>query len=191
MRIAVSADNSNELDSVVSPHFGRCPYFVIVDLAAKRFDVFPNPGLEAHEGAGPRTAQALKQHGIDVVLTGQVGPNARRALDAAGIAMATALISALTNNAVRNDVAMTGEITLRGRVLPIGGLKEKALGAMRAGVRTIIIPEKNKKELVEIPRQLKRKIKFLPVKHMDEVLAHAILRTKPKSKSKRAKVKRK
>jgi ATP-dependent Lon protease len=109
----------------------------------------------------------------------------------AGIAMATALISALTNTAVRNDVAMTGEITLRGRVLPIGGLKEKALGAMRAGIRTVIIPEKNRKELAEIPRQLKRKIKFLPVKHMDEVLSHAIMPGKPKGKSKRAKVKRK
>ena len=109
----------------------------------------------------------------------------------AGIAMATALISALTNKAVRNDVAMTGEITLRGRVLPIGGLKEKALGAMRAGIRKIIIPEKNRKELTEIPRQLKRRIKFLPVKHMDEVLSHALLQTKPKDRTKRDKVKRK
>lgn len=105
----------------------------------------------------------------------------------AGIAMATALISALTHKAVRNDVAMTGEITLRGRVLPIGGLKEKALGAVRAGIRTIIIPEKNRKELSEIPRQLKRKIKFLPVKHMDEVLSQAIGQLKPKAKSKRTK----
>jgi ATP-dependent Lon protease len=108
----------------------------------------------------------------------------------AGIAMATALISALTNKAVRNDVAMTGEITLRGRVLPIGGLKEKALGAMRAGIRTIIIPEKNRKELAEISRPLRRKIKFLPVKHMDEVLSHAVLQMKLKAKSKRAKIKR-
>ena len=105
--------------------------------------------------------------------------------------MAAALISALTNKAVRNDVAMTGEITLRGRVLPIGGLKEKALGAMRAGIRKIIIPEKNRKELDEIPRQLKRRIKFLPVKHMDEVLSHALLQMKPKDRAKRAKVKRK
>ena len=65
----------------------------------------------------------------------------------AGIAMATALISILINKPVNKDVAMTGEITLRGRVLPIGGLKEKALGALRAGIRTIIIPEKNKKDL--------------------------------------------
>ncbi len=92
----------------------------------------------------------------------------------AGIAMATALISALTNKPVNKEVAMTGEITLRGRVLPVGGLKEKALGALRAGIRTIIIPEKNKKELVEIPMNVKRKIGFVPVKNMDEVLAIAV-----------------
>ena len=83
--------------------------------------------------------------------------------------MATALISALTNKAVRSDVAMTGEITLRGRVLPIGGLKEKTLGAMRAGIRTVIIPEKNKKELSELPRHLRRKIEFVPVRQMSVV----------------------
>ncbi len=108
----------------------------------------------------------------------------------AGIAMATALISALTNKSVRNDVAMTGEITLRGRVLPIGGLKEKALGAMRAGIRTVIVPEKNRKDLTEFPRHLKRKIKFLAVKHMDEVLSQAIIGMKSTGTSKRAKVKR-
>lgn len=108
----------------------------------------------------------------------------------AGIAMATALISALTNKSVRNDVAMTGEITLRGRVLPIGGLKEKALGAMRAGIRTVIVPEKNRKDLTELPRHLKRRIKFLPVKHMDEVLSQAIIGMKSKGTPKRTKVKR-
>ena len=92
----------------------------------------------------------------------------------AGIAMATALISVLLNKPVNKDVAMTGEITLRGRVLPIGGLKEKALGALRGGIRTIIIPEKNKKDLVEIPSHIKRKIKFIPVKNMDRVLSLAI-----------------
>ncbi|MBW2406457.1 MAG: endopeptidase La [Deltaproteobacteria bacterium] len=92
----------------------------------------------------------------------------------AGIAMATALISILLNKPVNKDVAMTGEITLRGRVLPIGGLKEKALGALRAGIRTIIIPEKNKKDLVEIPMNIKRKIKFVPVKNMEKVLSLAI-----------------
>ncbi|MBU0545332.1 MAG: endopeptidase La [Proteobacteria bacterium] len=92
----------------------------------------------------------------------------------AGIAMATALISVLTNKPVNKYVAMTGEITLRGRVLPIGGLKEKALGALRAGIKTIIIPEKNMKDLTEIPANVKRKIKFVMVKNMKEVLPIAI-----------------
>lgn len=92
----------------------------------------------------------------------------------AGIAMATALISTLTDKPVNSDVAMTGEITLRGRVLPIGGLKEKALGALRAGIHTIIIPEKNKKDLTEIPKSVKRKIKFITVGKMDEVLSISI-----------------
>ncbi len=65
---------------------------------------------------------------------------------------------------------MTGEVTLRGRVLPIGGLKEKAMGALRAGIRTILIPDQNKRELTEIPVKIKRKIKFLPVKTMDDVI---------------------
>ncbi len=92
----------------------------------------------------------------------------------AGIAMATALISALTGRAVDQDVAMTGEITLRGRVLPIGGLKEKALGALRGNVYTVVIPEKNRKELSEIPANVKRKLKFITVGHMDEVLGAAL-----------------
>ena len=91
----------------------------------------------------------------------------------AGIAMATALISAITQRPVNKDVAMTGEITLRGRVLPIGGLKEKSMGALRAGIHTIIIPEKNKKDLTEIPANIKRRIKFVSVKLMDEVLSAA------------------
>jgi ATP-dependent Lon protease len=90
--------------------------------------------------------------------------------------MATALISALSNRPVRNDVAMTGEVTLRGRVLPIGGLKEKSLGALRAGIRKIIIPEKNKKDLAEIPRNVKRKVEFIPVKSMEQVLEKALLK---------------
>jgi ATP-dependent Lon protease len=92
----------------------------------------------------------------------------------AGIAIATALISALANEPVARDVAMTGEITLRGRVLPIGGLKEKALGALRAGITTIVIPEKNRKDLSEIPANVKRKITFIPVRDMSEVLPIAI-----------------
>jgi ATP-dependent Lon protease len=93
----------------------------------------------------------------------------------AGIAMATALISALSERPVRNDVAMTGEVTLRGRVLPIGGLKEKSLGALRAGIRKIIIPEKNKKDLTEIPPIVRRKIKFIAVRHMEQVLENSFV----------------
>ncbi len=93
----------------------------------------------------------------------------------AGIAMATALISALTDRPIRNDVAMTGEITLRGRVLPIGGLKEKALGAVRAGIRKVIIPEKNKKDLTEIPQNVRRRITFIPVRRMEDVLSDALV----------------
>jgi len=92
----------------------------------------------------------------------------------AGIAIASALISVLINKPVNKYVAMTGEITLRGRILPIGGLKEKALGALRAGIKTIIIPEKNKKDLAEIPANVKRKIKFIPVSQMKEVLQIAV-----------------
>ncbi len=98
----------------------------------------------------------------------------------AGIAMATALISALINKPVNKFVAMTGEITLRGRVLPVGGLKEKALGALRARIKTIIIPEKNIKDLKEIPQNVKRKIKFIPVKQMSEVLPLAVDNFDPK-----------
>lgn len=92
----------------------------------------------------------------------------------AGTAMATALISAITETPVKSDVAMTGEITLRGRVLPIGGLKEKALGALRGGIKTIIFPEKNKKDLAEIPKNVKKKIEFIPVSQIEQVLEKAI-----------------
>jgi len=92
----------------------------------------------------------------------------------AGIAMVTALVSAITKHPVNQSIAMTGEITLRGRVLPIGGLKEKAMGALRSGIVTIIMPEKNKRELSEVPINIKRKIKFIPVKEMSEVLSLAI-----------------
>ncbi len=98
----------------------------------------------------------------------------------AGIAMGTALISALTNTPVNKDVAMTGEITLRGRVLPIGGLKEKAMGALRAGIKTIIIPEKNKRDLSEIPGNIKRKLKFVSVQNMDVVLQTAMVDSQQK-----------
>ncbi|MEK6759341.1 MAG: endopeptidase La [Deltaproteobacteria bacterium] len=88
----------------------------------------------------------------------------------AGITMATALISAITKTPVSKDVAMTGEITLRGRVLPIGGVKEKCLAALRAKIFKIIIPERNKKDLEDIPKDIRDQLTFIPVKHMDDVL---------------------
>ena len=96
----------------------------------------------------------------------------------AGITMAVALISSLTGIPVRKDVAMTGEITLRGRVLPIGGLKEKALAALRNHIKTVIIPYQNKKDLNDLPPYLRKKINFIPVKHMDEVLKIALAKKK-------------
>jgi ATP-dependent Lon protease len=92
----------------------------------------------------------------------------------AGVTMATALVSALTRVPVRRDVAMTGEITLRGKVLPIGGLKEKAIAALRARVTKVIIPEANKRDLVEIPKNVKRRLRFVAVTSMDEVLSEAL-----------------
>ncbi|MBK9709932.1 MAG: endopeptidase La [Kouleothrix sp.] len=93
----------------------------------------------------------------------------------AGITMATALASAATGRLVRDDVAMTGEITLRGRVLPIGGIKEKALGAHRAGIRTIILPRRNLNDLDDLPREVFEELTFVPVDTLDEVLATALL----------------
>jgi ATP-dependent Lon protease len=93
----------------------------------------------------------------------------------AGITMATALISALTKRPVSRDVAMTGEITLRGRVLPIGGLKEKSLAAFRAGMKTIVIPDRNEKDLDEIPKPLRRKLNWVVAKNMSDVLSVALM----------------
>jgi ATP-dependent Lon protease len=92
----------------------------------------------------------------------------------AGVAMFTALASLFSNTPVRSDVAMTGEITLRGLVLPIGGLKEKSLAAMRAGISTVIIPKLNEKDLVDVPEEAKQKLKFVPVETVDEVLQTAL-----------------
>lgn len=92
----------------------------------------------------------------------------------AGITMATAMISALTGRKVRSDVAMTGEITLRGNVLPIGGLKEKVLAAYREGMKTIILPKENERDLEDIPENVRTKLEFVPVEHMDEVLKTAL-----------------
>ncbi len=99
----------------------------------------------------------------------------------AGITMATALISALTGRAVKKEVGMTGEITLRGRVLPIGGLKEKSLSAHRAGITTIIMPEENEKDIEDIPESVRSGLTFIKVNHLDQVLKHALTEEKHES----------
>ncbi len=93
----------------------------------------------------------------------------------AGVGMVTSIVSTLTGNPVRADVAMTGEVTLRGRVLPIGGLKEKLLAALRGGIATVLIPEENRKDLAEIPANIKEGLEIVPVSHVDEVLARALV----------------
>ena len=93
----------------------------------------------------------------------------------AGITLATSLISALTKRPVRRNVAMTGEITLRGRVLPVGGIKEKMLGAHRAGITDIILPEENRKDLEELPEHVKNALSFHFVEQMPEVLSVALV----------------
>jgi ATP-dependent Lon protease len=99
----------------------------------------------------------------------------------AGVTMVTAIVSALSGRAVSRDIAMTGEISLRGRILPVGGLKEKALAALRANVHKVVLPEKNQKDLTEIPKNIKRRLSFLPVSHMDQVLKY-VLHAKPRKK---------
>jgi ATP-dependent Lon protease len=100
----------------------------------------------------------------------------------AGITVATALISAFTGRPVRHEVGMTGEITLRGRVLPIGGLKEKVMAAHRAGLGTMILPKKNQKDMVEIPRKVLEDLNCILVEHMDEVVEKALRPATPKKK---------
>ncbi|MGH6969944.1 MAG: S16 family serine protease, partial [Stellaceae bacterium] len=94
----------------------------------------------------------------------------------AGVAMLTSIVSVLTGIPVRKDIAMTGEITLRGRVLPIGGLKEKLLAALRGGLKTVLIPKDNEKDLVEIPNNVKDAIAVTPVATVDELLKHALVK---------------
>ncbi len=93
----------------------------------------------------------------------------------AGVGMVTCIVSTLTGIAVHRDVAMTGEVTLRGRVLPIGGLKEKLLAALRGGIKTVLIPQDNEKDLVEIPNNIKEALEIIPVSHVDQVLARALV----------------
>ena len=115
-------------------------------------DVFENKDVHIHvpEGATPKD-----------------GPSA-------GIAMMTSLVSALTGISVRKDVAMTGEITLRGRILPIGGLKEKLLAALRAGIKTVLIPSENEKDLEEIPDNVKEGLQIIPLSKAQDVLQYAL-----------------
>jgi ATP-dependent Lon protease len=94
----------------------------------------------------------------------------------AGIAMATAIVSVIAGIPVRRDIAMTGEVTLRGRVLPIGGLKEKLLAALRGGIKTVLIPEENAKDLADIPASVKNGLEIIPVSRMDQVLEKALVR---------------
>jgi ATP-dependent Lon protease len=96
----------------------------------------------------------------------------------AGVGMVTSIVSTLTGIAVRPDVAMTGEVTLRGRVLAIGGLKEKLLAALRGGIKTVLIPEDNVKDLAEIPQNIKDELEIVPVSHVDQVLDRALV-TRP------------
>lgn len=116
------------------------------------YDVFENTDIHVHvpEGATPKD-----------------GPSA-------GITMATAILSAFTGKPVRKNIAMTGEITLRGKVLPIGGLKEKALAAFRQGISEVIIPVENKKDLVEIPKEIRKQINFITASEVDDVFKRAI-----------------
>jgi ATP-dependent Lon protease len=93
----------------------------------------------------------------------------------AGISMCTSLVSALAKRPTHRDIAMTGEITLRGRVLPIGGLKEKIIAAHRGGIKKVLIPKENEKDLKDVPRSISKQIEIIPVEHMDEVLAHALI----------------
>jgi ATP-dependent Lon protease len=92
----------------------------------------------------------------------------------AGVAMYTALVSLLTHRTVRNDIAMTGEISLRGLVLPVGGIKEKTVAAHRAGIRTVLLPARNRKDLEEIPESVKRELEFVWLERVDDAIAAAI-----------------
>ena len=101
----------------------------------------------------------------------------------AGIGIVTSMVSVLTGIPVRSDVAMTGEITLRGEVLQIGGLKEKLLAALRSGVKTVLIPEENEKDLADVPDNVKSGLEIIPVSNMDQVLSHALTRQPTRHRS--------
>ena len=93
----------------------------------------------------------------------------------AGLAMVTSIVSVLTGIPIKRDIAMTGEVSLRGNAMPIGGLKEKLLAALRGGIKTVLIPEENEKDLVEIPDNVKEGLNIIPVEHVSQVLEHALV----------------
>ena len=101
----------------------------------------------------------------------------------AGVTIATSLLSLLIKQPVRHDVAMTGEISLRGRVLPVGGIKEKVIAARRAGIKTVILPQRNEKDLQEVPEHIRKKLQFVFVNRLDEVFAYALRNGMPKETS--------
>ncbi|WP_415811781.1 S16 family serine protease, partial [Litorimonas haliclonae] len=121
-------------------------------------------------GISPRVFRSTDIHvHVPEAATPKDGPSA-------GIGMVTAMVSVLTQIPVRSDIAMTGEVTLRGRVLPIGGLKEKLLAALRGGIKTVLIPQENEKDLADIPESVKSALEIIPVSLVDEVLEHALTR---------------
>jgi ATP-dependent Lon protease len=161
-----------EIEAVVMPGKGE------IKITGKLGDVMKESVLAAISYIRSRSldwdleVNFFKEHDIHLhVPEGAIpkdGPSA-------GITMTIALISAATGKPVRGDIAMTGEITLTGKVLPVGGIKEKALAAMRAGIETIIIPWKNQKDVLEIPAQYRKKLNFIPVKNIQEVLSIALV----------------
>ena len=125
-------------------------------------------------GISPRVFRSTDIHvHVPEAATPKDGPSA-------GVGMVTAMVSVLTQIPVRSDIAMTGEVTLRGRVLPIGGLKEKLLAALRGGIRTVLIPQENEKDLADIPENVKSALEIIPVSFVDEVLEHALTRAPTK-----------
>jgi ATP-dependent Lon protease len=125
-------------------------------------------------GISPRVFRSTDIHvHVPEAATPKDGPSA-------GVGMVTAMVSVLTQIPVRSDIAMTGEVTLRGRVLPIGGLKEKLLAALRGGIKTVLIPQENEKDLADIPENVKSALEIIPVSQVEEVLGHALTRTPTK-----------
>jgi ATP-dependent Lon protease len=163
----------------------------LLDKPSAHGEVGVANGLAWTESGGEvLTIETTMTRGQGLVLTGQLGEIMKESGQAvhvhvpagsipkdgpsAGIAIATAMISLATHSPVRADVAMTGEVTLRGRVLPIGGIREKALGALRAGINRVILPKQNVQDLHDVPKDLKRRITFIPVETMDEVIEAAL-----------------